>query len=338
MSLRDPEARRAFATHVTDAVDQALADPALMHGQRAEAMFEALLVSLGEFRLLTREDGGRVLPSDRYVAPDFRVVLNDGAQWLIEVKNVYEANPARQSRTLLRRDYLAKLSAYAEATGGQLKLAVFWARWSVWTLVTPEKLLDGAGMLTLDMMTAVKVNELGSLGDMTIGTRSPLRLRLTADSDRTSPIGSDGQVEIVFGGSQILSEDRELLDPVEREIAWIFMQHGQWEEQEPIPIIQGDRLLAMEFSWAPEEASDQGFDFVGSLSRMFARYYAGHTLEDREVVQLRAPLRPGWFAPLIRSDYKNQALPLWRFTLQPNYAPFETTTPPDDKVGLPRKS
>lgn len=324
--LRDPGARRAFATHVANAVDEALSDPALMHGQRAEAMFEALLVSLGEFRLLTREDGGRVFPSDRYIAPDFRAVLNDGAQWLIEVKNVYEADAFGQSRTLLNRDYHAKLAAYAAATGGELKLAVFWARWSIWTLVSPDKLLDHAGGLTLDMMTAVKANELASLGDMTIGTRAPLRLRLTTDPARTSPIGPDGQVEVVFGGSQILSEDRELLDPVEREIAWIFMQHGQWEEQEPTPIIEGDRLMAMEFIWAPEEASDQGFDFVGSLSRMFARYYAGHTIEEREVVQLRVPLRPGWFAPLIQSDYESKALPLWRFTLHPNYAPFDPAT------------
>lgn len=317
ISLRDSQARSAFAAHVTDAVDRALADPALMQGQRAEAMFEALLVSFGEFRLLTREDGGRVFPANRYVAPDFRVVLNDGKQWLIEVKNVYEADPSAQSRTLLSSNYYGKLAAYAAATGGQLKLAVFWARWSIWTVVSPEKLLDATGGLTLDMMTAVKVNEMASLGDMTIGTRAPLKLRLTADPDRTGPIGSDGQVKVVFGCSQVFSEDRELLDPVEREVAWIFMQHGHWEEQEPAPIIEGDQLLAIEFSWAPVETSDQGFDFVGSLSRMFARYYAKHTLEDRDVMQLRAPLRPGWFAPLIRYDYQSKALPLWRFTLQP---------------------
>ena len=323
VSLRDPQMRSAFANHVADAVDQALGDSALLHGQRAEAMFEALLVSLGEFRLLTREDGGQVFPSERYVAPDFRVVLNDGAQWLIEVKNVYETDPFAQSRTLLNADYHGKLADYATATGGQLKLAVFWARWSTWTLVSPEKLLDAAGGLTLDMFTALKANELASLGDMTIGTRAPLKLRLTADPDRTGPIGPDGQVEVVFSRSQVFSEDRELLDPVEQEIAWIFTQYGQWEEQEPIPLIDGERLLAIEFSWAPvKEAGEQGFDFVGSLSRIFARYYAEHTMQGRDVVQLRAPLRTGWFAPLIRSDYQSKALPLWRIKLQPSFAPL----------------
>lgn len=333
LSLRGPDAPGAFTTHVSQSVDRALADRALMHGQRAEAMLEALVVSLGEYRLLAREDGGRVFPTGQYIAPDFRIVLGDGRQWLIEVKNVYVEEPFGQSRTLFTRNYHAKLDAYARATGAELKLAVFWARWSLWTCVSPDRLVDANGSLTLDMMTAMKVNELAELGDMSIGTRSPLTLRLVMGPDRTSPIGEDGMVNAVIGGTAILSEDREVLDAVEREIAFTLMQHGQWVEQEPVPIIEGERLVAMEFTWAPEEASHQGFGFIGSLSRIFARYYAAHTLDEREVVQLRAPLRPGWFAPLTAPGYASEALPLWRFSLKPNYEPFEPAT---DNVGTAR--
>ena len=63
ISLRDRDAKRAFATHVSDAVDQALANPTWMHGHRTEAMFEALVISLGEFRLLKSEDNGVVFPA-----------------------------------------------------------------------------------------------------------------------------------------------------------------------------------------------------------------------------------------------------------------------------------
>ncbi|HEX8443482.1 MAG TPA: hypothetical protein VF631_07530 [Allosphingosinicella sp.] len=52
---------------------------------------------------------------------------------------------------------------------------------------------------------------------------------------------------------------------------------------------------------------------------MFARYFAVHTVADEALVQLRAPLRPGWFAPLIRPEHVSDALPLWRFTLKPSY-------------------
>ena len=65
-------------------------------------MFEGLLVSLGRFQLLKVENSGRWFPMDRYVAPDFRVVLHGGTRYLIEVKNVYERDPFRQRRRLFK--------------------------------------------------------------------------------------------------------------------------------------------------------------------------------------------------------------------------------------------
>ena len=100
-------------------------------------MFEALLVALGRFTLLKVEDTGRVHPSLAFRAPDFRVVLEGGEQWLIEVKNVYKRDPRRQSKIPMTQDYLTKMNAYAKATKATLKVAVFWARWGIWTLLPP---------------------------------------------------------------------------------------------------------------------------------------------------------------------------------------------------------
>jgi hypothetical protein len=319
MSLRDPAAPSAFIAHVGEAIERALADPALLQGQRVEAMFEALLVSLGDFKLLKAEDGGRLFPTEGFRSPDFRVVLNDGAHWLIEVKNVYEVEPQHQRRLLFTKAYYKTLAAYASATGAELKVAVFWARWSIWTLVSPDRLIGEDGFLELDMETAIRVNELSRLGDRMIGTRSPMRLRITTNPERTSQIGVDGNVFVTIGGVQIFSGDVEVTDPVEQQIAWIFMQYGEWKESSPNAVIDGDRLLAMEFLWAPETETNQGFEMVGTLSRMFARYNAVHTVDDNAVVQLRAPQRPNWFAPLVQHSYQSHALPLWRFILQPNH-------------------
>ena len=322
ISLRDPHAASAFINHVKDAVGRALADPSLIHGQRAEAMFEAMLVSLGDYSLLKPEDVGRIYPDDRFCAPDFRVVLGDGTQWLIEVKNVYIDDPAlvQQERRLMTRAYREKLEAYAAATGGELKLAVFWAKWAIWTLVSPEKLVDANGDLTLNMQRAEMANELSKLGDRTIGTRPPLRFRLLADPEKTSPVAPDGTVNITIGGAKVYCGEDEILDPIEQEIAWIFMQYGEWEESGPEAEIEGDALKSIEFRWEPVQRGNEGFEIVGTLSRIFARYYAEMTVNDREVVQVRAPLRPGWFAPLVSPDYESKTLPLWRFILQPNYA------------------
>jgi hypothetical protein len=68
----------------------------LLHGQRAEAMFEAMLASLGDFRLAKPEDNGRIVSNEPFRVPDFRIVLTSGEQWLVEVKNIYIAHPFRQ--------------------------------------------------------------------------------------------------------------------------------------------------------------------------------------------------------------------------------------------------
>ena len=318
LSLRDPATISAFIGHVGDKVEGAVEDPPLLHGQRTEAMFEALLVSLGEFELLKGEDSGRLFPDDRYRSADFRLVLKDGSHWLIEVKNVYEREPFEQRRRLFRRPYLERLTAYADATGAQLKIAVYWARWSIWTLVSPDRLVGPDGVLDLDMVTALRVNELSHLGDRTIGTRSPLRLRLTMDEGRTSRIAADGEVTFVIGGVQIFCADQEIVEPAEQEIVWVFMQYGRWPADEPEAILEGDRLLAIEYRWEPVTKSHQGFDIIGTLSEMFAAYYAEQTMDSGEVVQIRAPLRPNWFEPLVSLNTIKRRLPLWTFAQEPN--------------------
>ena len=280
-------------------------------------MFESLLVSLGGFELLKAEDSGRLFPTGRYLAPDFRVVLGDGEHWLVEVKNVYKRDPCRQSLRL-SAPYLSKLVAYAEATGAKLKVAIFWARWSFWTMVSPERLIGTDGGLDIDMETALVVNELSRLGDRVIGTRPPLRLRLAMDPDRTDPVDAGGNIRATIGGVQFFCGDEELTEPDEKEIAWVFMQYGQWQEDDPEPILEGDRLLAIEYRWEPVKSTGQGFETVDTLSRMFARYYARHTLDGNTVIQLQAPLRPNWFVSLRKLKGGSQALPLWQFSQLPD--------------------
>jgi hypothetical protein len=318
INLNDAAIRPAFGLHVEQMIDRALKDPILLQGQRAEAMFEALVVSLGEVKLVKPEDGGRVFAAEKMQPPDFRIVLKDGTNWLVEVKNVYVRNPIRQRRCLLKRNYRKSLDRYAAATGGKLKLAVFWARWSMWTLVDPERLAPGGGDLTLDMMNALKVSELASLGDESLGMRAPLLLRLSMDPERTSPVSPDGSVHLTIGKAQIFSDGFELSDRSDQQIAWTVMQYGDWETEEPRAVVDGDRLIALEFECAPPELSNQGFEIAGSISRMFARYYADQTMKNGEVVRIAAPAQPEWFGAL-RQKGGDGRMPVWRFILNPNY-------------------
>ena len=317
--LDDPKTIPEFKGFVGKALGDALSDRALLHGQRVEAMFEALLISLGQYSLLKAEDNGTVHPRDHYIAPDFRVVLPDGNQWLIEVKNAYVKEPFEQTRRFMDKAYREKLENYAAATGGQLKLAVYWATWGMWTLVSPERFVDEQGYVSIDMDSSFMENELGFLGDRMISTNSPLKLRLNAAPDTVGPVGPDGTVNFSFAGTSIYSGEVELLDPVEKEIARAFMMYGEWTVTEPIPVMDDDMLLAVEFRWAPDKNLNDSLPIIGYFSRMFSRYYSEHTMDNEDVVQLFAPPQPDWFEPLLADDYKGKDLLLRQFKIQPQH-------------------
>lgn len=317
ISLRDPKAAADYVAHVAKAIEEAVKSDTLLHGQRTQNMFEALVVSLGKYKLLKTEDAGRCHPKDQYRVPDFRVILNDRKQWLIEVKNIYDPDPLRQT-TKFKPEYVKQLQDYADLMGCPLKLALYWARWSIWTLISPEDLSRDGDKLTIVMMDAVRANELAALGDRTIGTTPPLKFQFLANREKPRFINEANEAVMTGNGAKIFVGDNEVTDKVEQEIVWIFMRYGDWRMSGPTAVMSGKDVDALELTWAPKEESDQGFEFIGTLSSMFARYYATQTLNESGIAQIEADHVPNWFAPLVSNTTFSDALPLWRFDLQPN--------------------
>lgn len=127
-SIFDPSAPEAFIAHTREAIEASLADPSLLHGQRTQNMFEAMVVSLGHFEMIKVEDTGRFHTRINCRAPDFRIILKDGPQYLVEVKSVYLPNAVRQRKPLMSRADLQSLQNYAAAVSCPLKIAIYWAR------------------------------------------------------------------------------------------------------------------------------------------------------------------------------------------------------------------
>ena len=319
LPLRDPKSLENFADLVKADVAQALSNDALLHGQRTQNMFEALVVSLGQYELLKVEDTGLVHPKGKYIAPDFRVILNDGTQWLIEVKNVYDPEPRRQ-RARLRSSDISRLADYAKMMNCALKLAIYWARWGLWTLIDPSDLQPDGSKLSINMFNAMRVNEFARLGDRTIGTIPPLTFRLLTDKAKPHTLSPDGEFEFWIGDVAILSGDSVLTDVAEQSIAWKFMLYGDWDCSGPQAVLSGEEVDAIEFIWTPRERANepQNFEMIGTLSAMFSRYYAEQTLAAHGMIQTEAEHIPDWFAPLLAVGYERKVLPLWRFVLQKN--------------------
>jgi hypothetical protein len=150
--------------------------------------------------------------------------------------------------------------------------------------------------------------------------------KLIVDTSKPRSLSPTGEVALTFARAAAFCGDTEITDPVEHNIAWIFMQFGEWVCSEQA-ILSGNEVDAIEMVWTPRERTNEGqnFEMIGTLSSMFSRYYAAHTLEDAGVIQTEAKLIPDWFAPLVASSHKSIALPLWRFIIEPNRTPRKET-------------
>lgn len=319
IALNDPSLVTRFIEDAEPRLKAALSDPTLIHGSRTERLFEATVLSLGKFRLLKTEDVGRVHAADTCRAPDFRVVLKDGEQWLIEVKNVRCKEPFKQE-TRMSAAYLASLRSYADMVGAPLKLAIFWSLWNIWTVVSPDRFRRPKGGLRITMQEAVVANESGRLGEVTIMTKSPLRLVFGAAVDMPRSLSPEGMAQFVVGSAKLFNGDVELTDVRDRKLAEVLFLYGEWPAEGPFAVMDDGQFAGVEFVAKPEEPSDQGFDGIGSASRIFSRFYATQTVEGDQVIQLHGAAAPDWFAPLANWDFKNSKLPLWLFHIQPEGA------------------
>ncbi len=174
LALNDPKSLSLFFTSVKGSIDESLNSPILKYGKHVETMFEAMVVGFGKYRLLKIEDCGRVHPKDAFKIPDFRIILNDGSQWLIEVKNLYQKKPFEQHFQIREQD-IFKMNRYAEEMRCELKIAIFWSRWGVWTLVAPSELTHVGNKFQVEFGRAVQINEMTTLGDVSIGTTPEFR-------------------------------------------------------------------------------------------------------------------------------------------------------------------
>lgn len=309
IALNDPLLVERFIIDATPKLKEALADPTLIHGSRTERLFEATVLSLGRFRLLKTEDVGRVHAADTSRAPDFRIVLDDGEQWLVEVKNVRCKEPFKQE-TRMSAAYLASLQTYADMVGTPLKLAIFWSLWNIWTVISPDRFRTARGGLRVAMKDAVLANEFGRLGEVIIMTKPPLRVVLGAASDMPRSLSSEGLANFIIGSAKLYSGAVELTDPRDRKLAEVLLFYGEWSADGPFAVTDDGALIGVEFVANPEEPSDQGWDGIGWASRIFSSYYAAQTIDGDQVIQLHGEAAPDWFAPLSDWDFKNSKVPL----------------------------
>lgn len=302
------------------AAKSAREDRSLMFGRRTERMFEYVVASLGKADLVTAEDVGAPLYAGVEIqAPDYFVSLKSGQKFFVEVKST-------QPKTLhtpvtFSAAYLSRLKRYASLKGHPLLIAVHWNNLRVWTISRVEDFETKNGTINLRFIDAYQRSIAGEFGDRMIAAVPPLVCRLHADPDRPSFIRADDQAHFTIGALSFHTEQKEILNDRERQIAFYLMFHSSWEEDGAIASMNGERIEYVEIAakQAGEKVPDQEFESLGTLAGMISSYYKWLTTADDSVVRLTPQLEPAELAPGFDEAYRGEFLRLWQFRLEPNY-------------------
>jgi hypothetical protein len=314
-----------LARQLASGARASLANPSRLYGLRGEAMFRAVLVALGDFRLLVEEDEGQLYYDDGVgpvKQPDYRAVDSDGSHLLIEVKTV-PPNPHRLRHSISAEE-MNGLRRYGQLTGAPVAIAHYWSAPNLWTLVDLDRMQPSAGRYELELTEALKANQMARFGDRTIGTIPPLALHLAVEetAERSEP----DTAAIVIKNVQMLAAGRPIVDQVEQRIAFLLFRFGGWPVETPAELDAQGKVVSFAIEASPPEEARhiverQGFAMVGALSSMYSAIFNEITLDDEGAVRrLDHHSEPGEVGSLIPPDYferPDRELALWVLRLQP---------------------
>lgn len=324
------ESMEGFVDELRSELKRSLSSPTFLHGKRTEAMFEMIVASLANVRVLKQEDGGELFHKmeDKLAVPDFRLVLENGEQCLVEVKNFYHKDGAAAYK--MDTDYVASLVRYSKEMDCRLLFAIYWARWNIWTL-TDEIVLDVDGKCrSLELGEAMRFNEMAAVGDRIIGTRSPISIQFEVAAEKRSEDGTEQRLRIE--SMHAFSEERALVRADERNFASFLIFYGDWEEEEEVEVDNNGLITSITFQYSPPGECNTGdtqmFSKIGTLSGMLSRKYAAGTLKGTEVSRARKNYQPGSAAKIIPERDESSRLPLWIFEQRPCHHKEESPDSP----------
>lgn len=314
--LSDPESAEKFVDKLGEEFTRAKNNPIMLHGFRAQAMFEYVATSLGKCVIVKTEDAGGLHTKDPDIkVPDLRILLVDGQEFFVEVKNFYQNSPLEGYR--IKRDYLDGLHRYAALFKKEVKLAVYWSRWGLWTLVSTNKTKCEGSKCSLSLEDALKYNEMAMLGDYTLATLPPLIFRIITDPTQPRTINEKGEGVFTIGGIELYYQDNLITVPQEQSIALFLMLYGKWPSEGGEARIETGELISFDFISQPEETHpEQGFEMIGSMSEMISRRFNTMTAREGEIEHLGPQTDISDLGIQIPDDYQGEVLHLWRFIIQ----------------------
>jgi Holliday junction resolvase len=307
-----------FIERVAKSLKSSFENETLKHGKRIEALFAQVAGALGKCSIIKQEDSGALF-SDRedIQAPDYSIILKDGRRYFVEVKNCHFPN--YKSNYSLNKNYVEKLENYAAMHGAELKFAIYFSHFNKWVLLSKELLIEQKRKFAINYLMAMTRNEMATLGDRTICVQPDLSVELIADREKDPKILDDGQASFIISDVKFYCAGKEILNQLEKNIAFYLVRFGNWIESDAEVIQDGEDFLGARFIYSPEIPNEtQEWNVIGDLSSMVSRAYNEHTVYERSVIALDTKFDPEVYSVEIPDGYKGEGLPLLQMIIKPN--------------------
>jgi hypothetical protein len=314
--MGDPRSLDNFVETVRSAFLQHSSNPALVYGQRVQSLFGYVAACLPHCILVKTEDGGDVYVRGADVrVPDYRIVLHDRTQMLVEVKSLDDP----LERVKFKKPYIAALREYAAMVGSPLKLALYWWRPNVWVLVDADRLRDDGECWSTSLIDANFVSEMGTLGDVSVFLQPPLTIRALDETSRAllakSRPGTSPHLSV--DDIQLLNAGRAIKLPLERSLAFLFLFYGTWRSGDLVYEKDDDGLTYVRMDLNPEVPDgdeDQPIHGIASLSGLISTRYRSSTSNGDSITLLAPGDEPESFLIPLDRSYRGQALKIWQMS------------------------
>jgi Holliday junction resolvase len=291
VAMTDKKSIANFSEFIAESLKDSLSSEALLYGNRTQTMFEAVVANLGAVQLVKSEDSGDIYNVDSTLeVPDTRVILHDGRNLLVEVKNCHMnwQKPYRVKKT-----YLSGLVRYAELVGAELLIAIFWSQQQRRTLVPASALVPNGEQMQIGFLEAFKANEMSNLGDNLIGCGFPVVIRGFSEKKNDRLICRGDKWKYFINSKEITGRN-------EQRLLFFIMIWGEWEmscsvvEEDAHKRIVDTTFMPMEELRGGGQNSGDGCVFTDSLSTVLSRYWRHLTSDQDGKFESMLPMRDSW--------------------------------------------
>ncbi len=315
--INDIHSVEEFISCVTLSIKESAGNDITKFGKRIESLFAYVAGALGKVKLLKQEDTGNIYYlGEEIIAPDYKAILKDDSQILIEVKNFY--SPDIEKQFVLKNDYYLKLKRYSDINKIPLKFAIYFSTMNQWVLLPISAFTKIGDSYKINFITAIAKSEMAILGDRMIGTTPNLEIHLLTNKSEAPTIKSSGTVDFTIRTTKFFCAHQEVKNTMEQEILFDFIRYGGWIEKDTEVILEDEKFLGVKFIYAPIELTEQPFEIIGLLSGMISNKFKELTTNNGKIELLDLGLDPNDFQILIPDEYDSTTLPLWQFIINTN--------------------